>query len=56
MERDFGKASGLTVEERTKLYPNQKYEGQEEKEILIQRIITGLEKFKHVIKIETLLL
>ncbi|GAB6453653.1 MULTISPECIES: histidine phosphatase family protein [Bacillus] len=46
VERDFGKASGLTVEERTKLYPNQKYEGQEEKEILIQRIITGLEKIQ----------
>ena len=52
VERDFGKASGLTVEERTKLYPNRKYEDQEEKEIFTQRIINGLEKFNDVIKIE----
>ncbi|MEI2316567.1 histidine phosphatase family protein [Bacillus paramobilis] len=42
IERDYGIASGLTTEERVKMFPNRKYTNQELRELLKARIITGL--------------
>ena len=49
MERDYGKASGLTKAERLVLFPDGKYEGIEDWEILRNRvygtILRAIEKF-----------
>ncbi|WP_377865563.1 histidine phosphatase family protein [Bacillus sp. R86525] len=42
IERDYGMASGLTTEERTKMFPKRNYKNQEPRELLKARIITGL--------------
>ncbi|MDR4984480.1 histidine phosphatase family protein [Bacillus cereus] len=42
IERDYGTASGLTTEERTKMFPNRNYLNQEPREVLNARIITSL--------------
>ncbi|MGG3670515.1 histidine phosphatase family protein [Bacillus nitratireducens] len=42
IERDYGMASGLTTEERTKMFPKRNYKNQEPRELLKSRIITGL--------------
>ncbi|MBE7103587.1 histidine phosphatase family protein [Bacillus cereus] len=42
IERDYGMASGLTTEERTKIFPNRNYINQEPRKLLKARIITGL--------------
>ncbi|HFK1431992.1 TPA: histidine phosphatase family protein [Bacillus cereus] len=42
IERDYGMASGLTIEDRVKMFPNRNYTNQEPRELLKTRIITGL--------------
>lgn len=43
-ERFFGDGEGLTMEERSKLYPDFNYPNQEELDVFAKRIMTGLEK------------
>lgn len=45
-ERNFGKAEGLTLEERLKLYPSKQYPNQESMESLCQRLAKGLHKIQ----------
>jgi uncharacterized phosphatase len=46
IEKDYGEASGLTVEERKNLFPEGKYPGEEDWESLSNRTISGIEKIK----------
>lgn len=43
IERDYGEASGLTVDEREKLFPKRDYKNQEPRELLTKRVISGLD-------------
>jgi len=45
VERDYGKASGLTAEERALQFPDGKYEGYENSEALLERIFGALHKW-----------
>jgi len=45
IERDYGKASGLTPEERNKRFPDGKYEGYEQCEPLRDRVCGSLKKW-----------
>jgi uncharacterized phosphatase len=47
-ERHFGDGEGLTMDERTELYPDLNYPNQEELEIFSERIMTGLEKVRQL--------
>ena len=42
IERDYGMASGLTIEDRVKMFPNRNYTNQETERTTKTRIITGL--------------
>jgi uncharacterized phosphatase len=44
IERDYGKASGMTIDERKKIFPNGKYPGIESDEILQRRVLNGLSR------------
>jgi len=44
IERDYGKASGLTVEERSKRFPDGKYEGIEDWNDLRDRVFGALQR------------
>ncbi len=48
IERDFGEASGMTVEEREKAFPDGKYKGMEIFEELQQRIVSSVNKYKNI--------
>ena len=38
IERDYGMASGLTIEDRVKMFPNRNYTNQEPRELLKQEL------------------
>ncbi|SER75313.1 uncharacterized phosphatase [Gracilibacillus ureilyticus] len=46
VERSFGKAEGLTVEQRKQQYPDGNYPEQETREELSKRVILGMEKLQ----------
>ena len=48
IERDYGEASGMTVEERKKAFPDGKYKGMEVLEELQQRIVNSIIKYKEM--------
>ncbi|PBB05991.1 histidine phosphatase family protein [Salimicrobium humidisoli] len=41
-ERHFGEAEGMPEEERLAAYPDKQYPGQEDKEVFINRVMTGV--------------
>lgn len=45
IERDFGKASGLTPQMRASIYPDGNYEGMEELDTLQKRVFDALHKY-----------
>ncbi|MCH1626394.1 histidine phosphatase family protein [Ferdinandcohnia quinoae] len=46
VERGFGEVEGMTIEERTKLYPDGQYPNQEDVETLLNRLMSGLKKIQ----------
>lgn len=46
IERDYGDAEGMTVEERMTTFPNKNYPNQEDKLSLTKRIMKGLEQIR----------
>ncbi|RTR34005.1 histidine phosphatase family protein [Robertmurraya yapensis] len=46
IERDYGDAEGMTVEERMTTYPNKNYPNQEDRLSLTKRIMKGLEQIR----------
>lgn len=46
MERHFGEAEGLNVEQRTAMFPDKHYPGQEDLHIFRERLMDGLEHIK----------
>lgn len=44
IERDYGDAEGLSIEERLSKFPDKKYPNQEDRSALIDRILLGLEE------------
>ncbi|MBD1381074.1 histidine phosphatase family protein [Metabacillus arenae] len=55
-ERSFGDAEGLTVEKRTKIYPDGKFPNQEEIEDFKERVVNGIEKINHLYPTKKILL
>lgn len=47
IERDYGDAEGLNIDERLLQFPDKIYSNQEERPALIERILVGLEKLVH---------
>jgi uncharacterized phosphatase len=48
IERDYGEASGMTIEERKKSFPDGKYPGMENFDELQQRLVDSLIKYKEL--------
>lgn len=46
LERSYGDAEGLTVEERTAQFPNRQYTNQEPREALIKRVMQGIQQIQ----------
>jgi uncharacterized phosphatase len=46
MERNYGDAEGMTMEERSVAFPNNTYPNQEDRKSLNNRVMSGIEKIK----------
>ncbi|GIN84710.1 hypothetical protein J6TS2_10960 [Heyndrickxia sporothermodurans] len=56
IERSFGDAEGMTVEERMSAYPDKEYPNQEDRLSLEKRVMDGLLKINHKYKTGKVLL
>lgn len=56
VERSFGDAEGMTVEERQALYPNREFPNKEDRQLFNNRVMTGIDKLAQTYSDQRILL
>ncbi|MBP1971316.1 putative phosphatase [Virgibacillus natechei] len=56
VERSFGDAEGMTVEERQTLYPNREFPNKEERQLFNNRVMAGIDKLAQTYSDQRILL